>query len=81
MIFNSFVEMEAELESLLREWGIDDEGIKMFSESGISTINVLKMMRSCDINEIFINRCDINRKIIFRYHLQKWRLQNNVSIG
>lgn len=74
------VQMDIELLTLLREWGMLKKTIELISECGICKVESLKKMHSCDISTIFHERCDLQQKIEFRYRLQKLKLQNNVSM-
>lgn len=75
------LQMDIDLITLLREWGMLKETIDLISQCGIRKVESLKKMHSCDISTIFPERCDLEQKIEFRYHLQKWKLQNNVSMA
>ncbi|XP_055382305.1 uncharacterized protein LOC129612599 [Condylostylus longicornis] len=68
--------LESEAMKLYMEWNLSNHAILVLSECCINSIEILKMIHSHDIDEIFNTRQLIGDKIKFRYNLQKWRIQN-----
>ncbi|XP_055903924.1 uncharacterized protein LOC129939795 [Eupeodes corollae] len=56
------------------------EGINALAEFQISTENLLKMLNSHEIDEIFNKRQLLSEKIKFRYNLNKWLEQNDCEL-
>lgn len=71
--------IENDTYNLFVSWGLSIATIRLLAECGIVNCKILKMMHSCDVNSIFNERRNIAERITFRYHLQKWRIANNVS--
>lgn len=74
------VDLSNEVVALLLTMNISMETISTFLECGINKVDILKIMHSKDIDEIFskLGTGFIGEKIIFRHELQKWRIQNKV---
>lgn len=74
------VDLSNEVVALLLTMNISIETISAFIECGINKVDILKIMHSKDIDEVFskLGRGFIGEKIIFRHELQKWRKQNKV---
>lgn len=68
-----------EVFNLLSSWELSFDAIKTVIDCRINTISRLKMLNMDDINELFNSRNLLGEKVCFRYHLQKWRLETNVS--
>lgn len=71
-----------EVVDLLLLWGLSIQSIYAVLGCGIKELQLLKILHTHDIDEIFKNlpREYFAEKIIFRHELQKWRANNNVSI-
>lgn len=77
----SVIQVDNDLENLYTDWGLSSECISLLDECGIKSIDMLSMMHSHDIDEIFNERKLHGEKIVFRHKLQKWRTENNVSLN
>jgi len=72
-------EVEPEVFNLYAQWGLSMDGISVLTECSINTMELLRIIHSHDIDEIFNRRDLLGDKIKFRHELQKWRTFNGVS--
>lgn len=74
----SVIHVDNELLNLFIDWGLSAECISLLAECGIKSIEILTMMHSHDIDEVFNRREILGEKIKFRHKMQQWRTENNV---
>lgn len=72
------IHVEEKVLDLYLEWGLCGESISLLTDCGIQSIEILSIMHSHDIDEVFNKRKFLGEKIKFRYKLQKWRMENKV---
>lgn len=77
---NLVFEVNSEVFNLYLEWGLSMEAIAALSECSINSMELLTIIHSHDIDEIFNQRHLLAEKIKFRHNLQKWRTGHGVSM-
>lgn len=77
---NLVLEVNSEVLNLYLEWDLSMEAIAALSECSINSMELLTIIHSHDIDEVFNQRHLLAEKIKFRHNLQKWRTDHGVKM-